>query len=205
MTFMVLLLVGWSAVLNVAAAWGCSQRYMDLNAERALRQTDVNWWRRNAPWHFEDEPIGVRYGRTFGAMRTIMYGPHEVHDHGRCTITTFPEYAERLQAGWPLRSMESVLWRDSWMRAAQRDAIELTVWGTQRTFPMRILWLGFVLNMLLYALVILELVLAPGRIRRAIRRRRGQCERCAYPIGVSSVCTECSAAVRRASSSLPKH
>jgi len=30
---------------------------------------------------------------------------------------------------------------------------------------------------------------------RMIRRRRGQCERCAYPVGTSERCTECGAAV----------
>jgi hypothetical protein len=32
---------------------------------------------------------------------------------------------------------------------------------------------------------------APGWVRRRIRARRGQCPACAYPVGASTVCTEC--------------
>ena len=35
-----------------------------------------------------------------------------------------------------------------------------------------------------------------SKVRRAIRRRRGLCPACAYPIGTSEVCTECGASVR---------
>ena len=52
---------------------------------------------------------------------------------------------------------------------------------------------------LVYWIVAVQLSKLLWRVvdRRTRRRRRGQCEKCAYPIGVSPVCTECGAAVVR--------
>jgi len=61
--------------------------------------------------------------------------------------------------------------------------------------PLRPLAPGFIFNTLFYALVLWLLFATPFAARRMVRRRRGQCEKCAYPIGVSPVCTECGAAV----------
>ena len=52
---------------------------------------------------------------------------------------------------------------------------------------------GFAINTLFYAGVLWVLFCGPFALRRMIRRRRGQCPACAYPIGQSPVCTECGA------------
>jgi hypothetical protein len=57
--------------------------------------------------------------------------------------------------------------------------------------PLRPLWPGFAINTIFYAAILWVLFFAPGAVRRTIRRRRGLCPACAYPIGTSSVCTEC--------------
>lgn len=54
---------------------------------------------------------------------------------------------------------------------------------------------GLIVNTLVYALLLWLIFFAPFAARRALRRRRGTCEKCAYPIGTSPVCTECGAAV----------
>jgi hypothetical protein len=54
---------------------------------------------------------------------------------------------------------------------------------------------GFAINTLFYAGVLWVLFAGPFALRRMIRRRRGQCPACAYPLGQSPVCTECGAAV----------
>jgi len=59
--------------------------------------------------------------------------------------------------------------------------------------PLRPLWPGFAVNTLFYAGVLWVLFCGPFALRRMIRRRRGQCPHCAYPIGQSPVCTECGA------------
>jgi len=64
-----------------------------------------------------------------------------------------------------------------------------------RVLPLRPIWPGFAINSLFYAAVLLAMFFAPFALRRMIRRRRGRCPACAYPVGTSAVCTECGAAV----------
>ena len=59
--------------------------------------------------------------------------------------------------------------------------------------PMTPILPGFLVNTIFYALLLWLLFVAPFAVRRTIRRGRGRCGSCAYPIGVSPVCTECGA------------
>jgi hypothetical protein len=59
--------------------------------------------------------------------------------------------------------------------------------------PYALVWPGFAINTLFYAGVLWVLLCGPFALRRMIRRRRGLCAQCAYPIGQSPVCTECGA------------
>jgi hypothetical protein len=60
-----------------------------------------------------------------------------------------------------------------------------------RALPFEPMWLGFIINTLIYAALIGFLFFGSIRLRRWRRLRRGLCPRCTYPIGVSPVCTEC--------------
>ena len=78
-----------------------------------------------------------------------------------------------------------------------RGAIQLldSPWrlGTQsypRAVPLLPVWPGFLINTIFYAAV-LWLPFGPFAMRRLIRLKRGLCPKCAYPMGESSVCTEC--------------
>ena len=57
--------------------------------------------------------------------------------------------------------------------------------------PGRPVWSGFAINTIFYAAILWLLFFTPGAVRRTIRRKRGLCPACAYPIGTSPVCTEC--------------
>ena len=57
--------------------------------------------------------------------------------------------------------------------------------------PLGIIWPGFAFNVLFYATLLWLLICGPFVLRRLLRVRRGRCPKCAYPIGESSVCTEC--------------
>jgi hypothetical protein len=64
-----------------------------------------------------------------------------------------------------------------------------SLWFIRRSiFP---IWPGFAINTIFYAAILWALFIAPGSVRRMIRRRRGLCPACAYPVGTSPVCTEC--------------
>ncbi|HWB20116.1 MAG TPA: hypothetical protein VG711_07450 [Phycisphaerales bacterium] len=61
------------------------------------------------------------------------------------------------------------------------------------TLPM---WRGFAFNTIFYGLIMWILWNVPFATRRWIRRTKGLCAWCAYPVGTSEVCTECGKPVR---------
>jgi hypothetical protein len=89
--------------------------------------------------------------------------------------------------GWPPSS------RDSREFVLPSEVANLPWTG----FPMPLIpsFPEFAINTLFYAGVLWMLFATPFALRRMIRRRRGQCPHCAYPIGTSEVCTECGSAV----------
>ncbi len=113
-------------------------------------------------------------------------------------------------AGWPARALwcepKGVIYYEAFMRYSHRQKLlpthgyiktSLTPWqglGSGNKIPpplpLRPTWPGFALNTILYA-ALLWLPFAPFALRRLIRRRRGLCPKCAYPMGESAVCTEC--------------
>lgn len=73
---------------------------------------------------------------------------------------------------------------------AQRARLDEYKW-----LPLCPLWPGFAVNTVFYATILWLMLAAPFALRRRLRARRGQCQQCGYPIGVSPVCTECGAAL----------
>ena len=64
-----------------------------------------------------------------------------------------------------------------------------------RLLPLRPLLGGFAVNTLFYAAILWLLIRGPFALRRFLRVKRGLCPKCAYPMGESSVCTECGGAL----------
>jgi hypothetical protein len=68
-----------------------------------------------------------------------------------------------------------------------------------RALPCVPIWPGFAINTAFYAAILWLLFAAPFALRRRFvirgRVRRGQCPACAYPVGSSTVCTECGKAL----------
>jgi len=60
-----------------------------------------------------------------------------------------------------------------------------------RVVPLMPIWPGFAVNTLFYATLLWLLMYGLSALRRFLRLRRGLCPKCAYPMGESSVCTEC--------------
>lgn len=110
-------------------------------------------------------------------------------------------------AGWPMLAMwcdmersspEYGSARDPWSSVALSSRLtgRAGLYGPVDRMPLRPIWPGFAINTLVYAFVIGAAWSGVGTLCRAIRRRRGLCARCAYPVGASPVCTECGAAVK---------
>ena len=106
--------------------------------------------------------------------------------------------------GWPAlalwSSYDSVYQRNKGHAlVGQRHAIAL--WGMDtrwsepfrdvKAIPIAPIWVGFAVNTLFYA----ALLLLPFVLRRIIRLKRGRCPACAYPMGESAVCSECGKAL----------
>ncbi len=110
----------------------------------------------------------------------------------------------RAQAGWPLRSMAGERWRaaapfnalkpvvHALALPAGPEAVHVAAFPIHhRLAPLRPLWPGFAANTLFYAAILWLMICGPFALRRLIRRRRGLCPACAYPMGGSDVCSEC--------------
>ena len=64
-------------------------------------------------------------------------------------------------------------------------------WHQTVVFPLRPDWLRFLANAGIWGLVSCALMRAPVAAHKALRRRRGQCVRCAHPTLELAVCPEC--------------
>jgi len=104
-------------------------------------------------------------------------------------------------AGWPIISVWGARGSPSGLNVLDQSIglVQLPVgarsMGSGLDAPYIPIWPGFAINTLFYAGVLWVLFCGPFALRQMIRRRRGQCARCAYPIGQSPVCTECGAKV----------
>ncbi len=94
-----------------------------------------------------------------------------------------------VKAGLPLRSMS---WRPSKVPTSLTlNDLRNGSWNKQEGMPSIPIWPGFAINTIFYAAVLWLLIAVPFALRRRLRVQRGLCEKCAYPIGSSPVCTEC--------------
>ena len=127
------------------------------------------------------------------------------------------DYAHQVQAGWPLTSVEGERWEigvayRSFIRAliaptptTSGGAVYAASVGIQRSsstgpalrlLPFRPLPLGFAINTIFYATLLWLLIFGMSALRRYWRVEQGFCPKCAYPMGESSVCTECGCGLR---------
>ena len=102
----------------------------------------------------------------------------------------------RIESGWPMRSLcaerDFVVNVDTERNELERGQFPSTTYV--RAIPITPMPGGFVVNTILYSaafVVLYSAILAPGKLRRRRRIRRGLCPACAYPVGGSSICTEC--------------
>lgn len=124
--------------------------------------------------------------------------------------------AERMSAGWPVPAFRGCLARrlvvsdlpcHCGVSCPQVGPLERYgivavkarqgAWKVEAELPVRPVWAGVAVDTIFYGCALWMLVRFPGRLGRFVRLRRGLCPACAYPAGVSPVCTECGMALRR--------
>jgi hypothetical protein len=216
------LLVIAGAIVNVAVAWGCAARWPQRlvapgtnPAGNGIPVWSVHWQPRTEPctlWIEQHMPEGVLL-----ESRWVAVGPGVVLNGYRgVTIEHHTEMepsmfgAEQISAGWPLLSLMGGRWVfNQWDHVAIRQvtvneefihALAVPDGGWRRVLPLGPIWPGFAINTILYAAILWGVFFGPGMVKRGLRRRRGLCPACAYPIGSSPVCTECGKPVRLANS-----
>jgi hypothetical protein len=219
MNRLLLLLLAYAvggAIINVAVAWGCTlcinpwkgvwlraQRsapantrpidpeYVSLTVVRASRSgaTDIEiTWHRSTFFPYVDEsPLSLV------PAWTGLQEPSAPLLVAEFTIVEI--------RGWPVTALwtshtntfpTGSLQTRHGLRTAWTRRIPLINGAKYKVaLPLQPIWPGFAINTLFYAGVLWVMCAVSLALRRMIRRRRGQCPACAYPIGSSTVCTEC--------------
>ncbi len=190
------------AVVNVAVAWGCStlaeSALFDALLTARVRRQHFEASKR--PDRLESEAPWVE-----GAFRGAAVVVVVVRRPGEGLVRLH-------RAGWPVRALEGresippsgdPSYRWGIPGKVSRFTLELSPGGSIKpivvtgVLPMRPVWRGFLLNTMFYALAFILPAGMWWSLRRFIRRRRGLCPKCAYPMGESDVCTECGLALQQ--------
>ena len=210
-TIAIFLLLG--AVVNVAVAWGAAlvDPFVVKPEVRGALGTETVWvWTR----------VGVKhiFFRSMGSGSSVRGEPDFPTDIMPSWLVfegPTPEHKARKQMreirtidgrGWPAISMWCEHERWYWGPGPEEtiplqggietglpdwERFRLSSLQLKRVLPLRPTWPGFAINTLFYAMVLWSLIRGPFALRRFLRLRRGLCPKCAYPMGESSVCTEC--------------
>ena len=182
------------AVVNVAVAWGASisMSRAKLSAAGLLPEEEAKTlWHEYVGVAAPGEVAGERYDGLTIRFIFLLRG------------STGDQVYVFVQSGWPTRSMEGSA---SALAALDDSSLVESHFLTQTDvgpfdyglLPLRPTWPGFAVNTIFYAALLWLLIPGPFVLRRFLRVRRGLCPKCAYPIGESSVCTECGGELKRA-------
>jgi hypothetical protein len=216
---LILLLLAYAtggAIINVAVAWGCVEHANRRPHNKSLICYTQLFGRVRIKSDAGRLVVGmngngkVESGMDFSELsigtaefRGMLPSGSAFVSNGSSRLMRRVDRFREVLAGWPALSLRG------YRELAIDSNVDVTkglfrlpgmdtspgVWNEFPTLP---LWPGFAMNTLFYCAMLWLLFVAPwlpGHLRRNIRARRGQCPACAYPIGVSDVCTECGAAV----------
>ena len=212
----VLLVLG--AIVNVAVAWGCaavrSTKFVSVDhVNYHFDQSSLQWYMLRLECRSNDRLVW-----SVSPSDLESYGRH-IHLPSRDQSDFAPAWSAtrwyeaptetddgwvqiEMLVGWPSRSLYSwTLYSTPWESTGIIvDANDQNT-SLLRVIPLTPRWPGFAINTIFYAAMLWVVFFVSGMVKRRVRRRRGLCPACAYPIGTSAVCTECGAAVPAAPSS----
>ncbi len=182
----IFLLLG--AVVNVGVAYSCVFWAPDWPGGSSVALPASSDWVREpgASWPAPNKGFASSaFGHSIVTRRATPNKPGIAYDQ---TI---------IQFGWPFRTVDSearvVGARIQLIGVGRRIPATPLFRQTDyyRHVPLRPIWPAFALNTLFYATLLWLLIPVRFTLRRFLRVRRGLCPKCAYPVGESSVCTEC--------------
>ena len=194
--FTIILFLFLGAIVNVAAAWGCTynekagitrevtpSEIRDMMSVQSVVDWDDHW------------PIVAESERRFGLQRVAAYDADDRYggDPSKLPLPQYrrPPFLIWVNAGWPLHALNAQYGVNG--RANMRTTSASFVQLASRRFPVRPLWPGFAINTVFYGGVLWLLFAVPFVLRRWRRIRRGLCPKCAYDLrGTASVaCPGC--------------
>ena len=222
----VCLLLGAVVNLGVAwgsAFLGGSDAEIDRNVMRVGRfpvRSDMSHratadelaWLRSQGWKPRPSNECIRWDVKAGVRRRIGFNQRTLVpwliDLGNCSISltwNSKPHAVFVETGWPLSCFRDRLMpRSSSMDGAYDHESGLLLPGVFRLartepqyLPAGVIAVPFAINTIFYAAILWLLIPGHFALRRFLRLRRGLCPKCAYPIGKSSVCTECACELPR--------
>lgn len=171
------------------AAHSCG--YVEIEQQRWFSpRTDIEIVRAS-PWLCHGPPEeGLRRREfQFGYPRLCMWGYVDTEDVFCATSSSgIPPSSRNVRCVWR-SSAGSLSQQTRDARSFDRDAREGNLY-----VPTGILWTGLATNTACYATAWWLILLAPAQLRTFIRKRRGQCMRCAYDLRstpAGSPCPEC--------------
>jgi hypothetical protein len=206
----VLAAIALGAAINIGIATAAS-RWGSVALRQSVPQTEIEWPVVAHKAEFPARPTDFHLAAGTGLDVRMFAAPARFFPGARSIIAESRQYVVR--AGFPLRSFwgvqvvyltfmgqVSVLeahgcigeHRAAWQMPTAVSRSDFS--GMPRVIPFRVLPLGFALNSLFYALLVLLLF----RVRALWRRHRGLCERCRYPLLRSERCPECGLSRSRA-------
>ena len=186
MKLLLFLLAG--AIINVTVAWGCALQHPP--GTRSMSKEPLPWPSK-IPIEWQFSPTLTGRWSQFGRDRC---------DWMRLNADFDIEATALMESlGWPLRSLAWYSHYRPGVSGASHGLIDLRgryQWNRELTLPRSPLWPGFAVNTFLYAAVLWVLFVAPFKVRRWRRIKRGQCASCGYSLRGSTGgdrCSECGA------------
>ncbi len=202
----VFLLLG--AVVNVAVAWGCAlwSAADDWRGSIDRSRSDALWKEARTLrisqdlWTPRTTDASSRWTGP-GITETWIGSDHLVRRENPPVLinlgNSLSRRVVRRDYGWPARCLHRTDTLSIWDLLNRRNASNASMaqqawWRDQ---PRAVTWPGFLINTLVYAVVLWFLWSTPFATRRLIRKRRGRCVRCGYDLrgAEHDVCPECGA------------
>ncbi len=174
-TLALFLLLG--AILNVAVAWGCALWSPWWFGEQTSLEDCVRIWEEYAP---PDAP-------PFEGPQTDGVGIGVINSSAYVRVSAGVLRVGETRAGLPLKSVRGGAAGITRADRLYRWVIRVPI--GHFCVPYRPIMVGFFLNTLFYAVILL----LPSELRRHIRRKRGLCATCGYDLrgNLEYGCPEC--------------
>ena len=210
----IFLFLFFGAIVNVAVAWGITAAvdFDGLSLRWNIREVR---WPYPVPVHWPEYANALEFGTIgWGWIRYEATAVEDRGDAGFWATETF--FIWIVKAGWPIRCWQYETWCDWVHPTGTGDAgyyrfdgqpqptywsyglpLEFDRFGFEprcgKRLPVHLIWPGFAVNTVFYALILWLLIPGPFVLRRIIRRKRGRCPKCGYDLrgDLSGGCPEC--------------